>query len=195
MTPETDRRAAALLARAQAGDGAAYDALLHLLAAIARDYVARRTSGAHWTEDVVQDVLLTVHRARHTFEPSRPFAPWFYAIVSSRLVDTVRARRRHGGREIVDEAALSRAEARSTAPADAGLQRALADAVAALPKGQRDVVTMLKYEDRSVRDVAAALDMSEANVKTTAHRGYVRLRALLKGLTGGHPRPDEEPRR
>ena len=56
-------------------------------------------------------------------------------------------------------------------------------AVAGLPDRQRQVIELLKFEDLSVRDVAARLGMSEANVKVTAHRGYRALRRLIEEWT------------
>jgi hypothetical protein len=52
-------------------------------------------------------------------------------------------------------------------------------AVAALPARQQQVIKGLKFEDRSVREVASRLNMSESAVKVTAHRGYRALRRLL----------------
>jgi DNA-directed RNA polymerase specialized sigma24 family protein len=51
--------------------------------------------------------------------------------------------------------------------------------VSNLPRVQREVVSLLKYDDLSVRDVAQRLGMSEAAVKTTAHRGYKMLRKTV----------------
>lgn len=182
MTPDSDHLAARHLAAAQAGDAAAYDALLRLIAEAARVFVGRRIAWAEWGEDVVQDILLTVHRVRHTYDPSRPFGPWFYAIASARLIDALRARRRLILREISDDEALDRhaGDLHPDVPLP-GVSRLLAVAVASLPRVQRDVVSLLKYEDLSVREVAARLGMTEAAVKSTAHRGYARLRSKLKG--------------
>ena len=55
----------------------------------------------------------------------------------------------------------------------------LARAVAGLPRVQREVVSLLKYEDLSVREVATRLGMTEAAVKASAHRGYKLLRRLV----------------
>jgi RNA polymerase sigma-70 factor (ECF subfamily) len=51
--------------------------------------------------------------------------------------------------------------------------------VAALPARQRDVIVGLKFEDRSVREVAGRMGMSESAVKVTAHRGYRALKRVL----------------
>ena len=175
------------MARAQTGDGRAYEELLRLLAKEARGFVGRRVGWADWAEDVVQEILMTVHRARATYDPGRPFAPWFYAIASSRLVDALRARKRLVSREVADEEAIARQEAPAPSAAASHLRDTLAVAVASLPRVQREVVSLLKYEDLSVREVARRLGMSEAAVKTTAHRGYKLLRRTVGDL--GEHRP------
>jgi RNA polymerase sigma-70 factor, ECF subfamily len=186
VTPDQELHAGALMASAQQGDRRAYDELLHLLAREARGFVGRRVGWADWGEDVVQEVLLTIHRARATYDPRRPIAPWFYAIVNSRLVDALRARKRLVMREVADDEALARQEAPSAGTSE-NLRDALAHAVAGLPRVQREVVSLLKYEDLSVREVARRLGMSEAAVKTTAHRGYKVLRRTVGDL--GEHRP------
>src|SRR5262249_15587253 len=86
--------------RAQIGDQLAYASLLALLTGVARRFVRVRIGGAAWLEDVVQETLIAVHGARHTYDPARPFAPWFYTIASSRLIDALRRERRITTREL-----------------------------------------------------------------------------------------------
>ncbi len=132
--------------RAQQGDQRAYDDLLRLLAEKARGFVGRRVGWADWTEDVVQDALLTVHRARRTYDAARPFAPWFYAILNSRLIDTLRARKRVTLREFPDEDILAAQPAPAAADSrSSDVREVLARAVAALPRVQREVVSLMKY--------------------------------------------------
>lgn len=168
--------------RAQQGDQRAYEDLLRLLAEEARGFVGRRIGWADWTEDVVQDALLTVHRARRTYDPTRPFLPWFYAIVHSRLIDALRVRKRVTLREVPDETAIAAQPAPDTgSQRSSDVREALARAVAALPRVQREVVSLMKYEDLSVREVAQRLGMTEAAVKASAHRGYKVLRESVGG--------------
>lgn len=174
---------------AQQGDQRAYEELLRLATREARGFIGRRVAWADWTEDVVQEVLLTVHRTRHTYDPARPFGPWFYAIVNSRLIDALRARKRLTTREVVDEDALAQQRAPEVHDGQRDLREALAQAVARLPRVQREIVSMLKYEDLSVRDVAARLGMTEGAVKTMAHRGYKVLRRNV-GAIGQYERVD-----
>jgi len=185
VTPEQERQATGWMTSAQQGDARAYEALLMLLARDARGFVGRRVGFADWGEDVVQEALLTVHRALRTYDPQRPFGPWFYAIVNSRLVDALRARRRQTSREVVDDEVVATHAAEAPSPAAQHLQDRLAEAVACLPRVQREVVSLLKYEELSVRDVASRLGMTEGAVKATAHRGYKVLRRLV-GETGEH---------
>src|SRR5689334_15729586 len=88
---------------AQAGDQAAYASLLVLLAATARKFARARLGAVPWIDDVVQETLLAVHRARQTYDPARPFAPWFYAVASSRLIDVIRRERRVMSRELAGD--------------------------------------------------------------------------------------------
>ena len=189
MTPEQELHAGALLARAQGGDQPAYDELLRLAARDARGFVSRRVGAVDWVEDVVQEALITIHRVRHTYDPGRPFGPWFYAIVNSRLIDALRSKKRLGAREVVDDEAVAAQPApRGGGAVEADLRETLARAVAGLPRVQREIVSLLKYEDLSVRDVARRMGMSEAAVKASAHRGYKLLRRTV-GLTDVEHRP------
>ena len=176
------------MVRAQAGDRQAYEELLRALALEARGFVRRRAGWADWIEDVVQEGLLSVHRARQTYDPARPFAPWFYAILNSRLIDALRDHRRVRTRELIDDEALGRQAAADPDERDDGLRETLARAVSRLPRVQREVVSLLKYEDLSVREVASRLGMTEGAVKVTAHRGYKVLRRTV-GASIGEYRP------
>ena len=66
-------RLSAWMAAAQAGDGTAYQALLRDCIPIIKSVARRRGVSADHVDDVVQDTLLTVHRARQTYDPSRSF--------------------------------------------------------------------------------------------------------------------------
>jgi RNA polymerase sigma-70 factor (ECF subfamily) len=51
-----------------------------------------------------------------------------------------------------------------------------------LPENQRLAIVMHRFQNLSFAEIAEALDLSESAVKVRAHRGYERLRALLRGL-------------
>jgi RNA polymerase sigma-70 factor (ECF subfamily) len=182
MTGEQERRSADLMRLAQAGDQMAYASLLALLTSATKQFVRARAGAVPWVDDVVQETLLTVHRARHTYDPSRPFGPWFYAIASSRLIDAVRRERRVTAREVAGDVAPEHAGA--DARGDGIDVEAIHAALAALPARQREVIEALKFRDQSVREVAGRLQMTESAVKVTAHRGYRVLKRMLGGSAG-----------
>ena len=179
MTPEQERQGAAFMRMAHAGDQEAYASLLVLLTATTRRFARARLGGVPWIDDVVQETLMTVHRALHTYDSSRPFGPWFYAIASTRLIDAVRRERRITRRELPRDPAFDVAQP-SGDDEDIDVE-AIRAAVRLLPERQRDVIEGLKFRDESVRDVATRTNMTISAVKVTAHRGYRTLRKLLGG--------------
>jgi len=182
MTPDQEQELGMLMASAQDGDRRAYEDLLTRVAALVRALVRRRIGDVAWADDVVQESLVALHRARHTYDPARPFAPWLYAIAQNRLVDALRAQRRRLLREVhveTDWPALARRPEQERQALSQDLRRA----VAGLPENQRRVIELLKFEDLSVREVASRLGMSESNVKVTAHRGYRALRRRIEEWT------------
>ena len=150
-----------------------------MLTTVTRRFARARVGDVGWLDDVVQETLLTIHGARHTYDPTRPFAPWFYAIASSRMIDVLRRERRVQSREIADDTLPERpSEVMREAEIDV---KAIHAALATLPARQRDVIEGMKFRDESVREVAGRTRMTESAVKVTAHRGYQRLRRLLGG--------------
>src|SRR5260370_12915249 len=84
---------AILMAHAQDGDKAAYQRLLQEITPYLRSLAARRHRDPSDIEDAVQDILLTVHSIRQTYDPTRPFGPWLVTIANRRFIDRLR---RHG---------------------------------------------------------------------------------------------------
>jgi RNA polymerase sigma factor (sigma-70 family) len=179
VTPEQERQGAVLTRMAQAGDQDAYTSLLLLLTSTTRKFARARLGSVPWIDDVVQETLLTVHRALHTYDPARPFGPWFYAIASTRLIDAVRRERRVTRWEVPRDPGFDVAEP-SAGDRDIDVE-AIRAAVRLLPERQRDVIEGLKFRDESVREVASRTNMTISAVKVTAHRGYRALRQMLGG--------------
>jgi RNA polymerase sigma-70 factor (ECF subfamily) len=181
MTAQQEERATALMIDTQRGDASAYSELLTLLAAASRQYARNRLGDVPWLDDVAQEVLVTVHKARATYDARRPFAPWFYAILSHRMIDVLRKERRVTSREVGGDQ-LPEAVTQQGSGRDGGYDvdsKELRAALEALPPRQREVVSALKLRDESVKEVSERLGMSASSVKVTAHRGYRALRRLL----------------
>ena len=174
-----------LMARAQSGERDAYRRLLTEITPYVRALVARHHREKADIEDTTQDILLTVHTIRHTYDPARGFAPWLAAIARRRIIDRLRkqgrtrSRRRLEPRHETFEAPAANREDSKWDP------EALRQAVASLPSGQRQAITMLKLEEMSLKEASAKSGMSIASLKVATHRGVKALRNLLK------PRMDE----
>jgi len=169
-----------LMRRGQDGDRRAYEQLLTELAPFVRALGLRHGLGAADAADLVQDVLLTLHAIRHTYDPHRPFGPWLTVIARRRLAD----RLRRGARRRAREVALEPVHETFAAPAAnlAGEGRALRAAIAALPEGQRRAVGLLKIEELSLKEAATRSGMTVAALKVAVHRG---LKALRRALAEG----------
>lgn len=168
-----DATLARLMARAQDGDGTAYRLVLEASRDWLRRYFARRIAPAA-IDDLVQDVLLSVHVKRATFDPARPFLPWLAAIARYRWVDALRRSYRAAEDGLMVEPA-SEAEAEELA-ARVSLDRLFGY----LSKGQVAAIRAVKIEGLSIAEAASRCGQSEPLVKVNIHRGLRRLAALVE---------------
>ena len=168
------------MGRAQSGDRGAYRRLLEDVTPYLRAIAARHFRDSRDVEDVVQEVLLTVHAVRHTYDPERPFGPWLVAIANRRVVDALRRQGRSRAREVTLETGdetFAGPQANLAETASDG--RVLRDAIERLPSGQREAIRMLKLKEMSLKEAAAASGMSIAALKVATHRGLKNLRKIF----------------
>lgn len=179
-----DRRRAAWMAAAQAGDRRAYEKLLADSVALIRAVARRQGVAPDGLDDVVQETLITVHRVRHTYDPARSYDAWLSAIASRRAIDALRSRGRRDSRELHDNFALDQHPDGGDASAAAeGAQRAqrLHEAIAELPPGQREAVEQLGLRERSLSEAAALTGRNAGALKVNLHRALKALRQRFHG--------------
>lgn len=169
------RRRAGWMARAQAGDGEAYRALLDDLGPAVLSFLSRRVADRDDLSDAYQDTLLAMHRARHTYQPSRPIEPWLFAIARNVAADYGRRRRRRIGHEVLMAVLPERPV---EAERDVGTQ--LDAALRRLPNRQREALQLLKFQGLSVAEAAARAGTTPGALKVRAHRAYVALKAAFR---------------
>lgn len=178
-------RLSTLMIAAQGGDHGAYRALLSEATPIVRRSLRRRYAflAQEDVEDIVQEVLLSVHKVRATYDGRRPFLPWLFAIAHNRTIDMLRRRSRLSRREIaVAEYPETFDDAQTNISDDGyGDPQALHLAVAGLPRGQRVAIEMLRFREMSLKEAASASGMSVAALKVAAHRATKALKAALAG--------------
>lgn len=164
----------ALMERAQAGDGPAYTRLLKALVPVIRSRVRKHVGDRQLVEDVIQDVLLCVHRVRHTYDPAFPFMPWLLAIVSARSIDALRRRGRYQHWEEYEDTLPDEAATMDYAAADC--QQELTGYLDQLPLRQREIVEHVHLREMSLVEAAAHNNLSVTAVKSLLHRALKNLR-------------------
>ncbi|MBN7796159.1 sigma-70 family RNA polymerase sigma factor [Parahaliea mediterranea] len=175
--PSDESRWSRLMASAQRGDESDYRQLLEELSRAIHGFLLVRIGATHFTEDCVQECLVAIHCARHSYDPGRPFKPWLFAIVRHKAVDVLRRqgsyeRARARQRELLQVAALD---------ADPGeyLTAGEGQLLGKLVTGQREAITLTKIEGLSTAEAARVLNISESAVKVRVHRGLGRLKQLM----------------
>lgn len=85
-----------LLARANAGDGAAFARFLRAVTPTLRAVIRARGAALppDQHEDILQEVLLAIHLKRQTWRPDTPVRPWLHAVARYKVVDAFRRRGR-----------------------------------------------------------------------------------------------------
>ncbi len=173
---------AELMRAAQKGDTVAYRQLLTEIVPAIRRTVVRRRSRTDEADDVVQEVLLSIHSVRHTYDPERPFLPWLMTIVRYRVADLARVQIRRAANEVT---VATFPETFPDAPTNIhegfGDAETLRQAIVALPSGQRQAVELLKLREMSLKEASAVSGQGVSALKVAMHRALKALRSALGG--------------
>jgi RNA polymerase sigma-70 factor (ECF subfamily) len=179
-----DRCFASLMRAAQAGDANAYARLLREITPRLRQIIRnqRRFLREDDIEDLVQEVLLSLHAVRGTYDAQRPFMPWLLAITRNRLADSARHHARQAAHELqVENLPVTFSQQRANMEDEPYRDpEALRQAIQDLPPGQREAIEMLKLREMSLKEAAAASGTSVGALKVSVHRAVVALRKALK---------------
>ena len=175
-----EERLQSLLLGGLAGDEAAYREFLTALSSHLRGFLRRRLAQRPGeVEDLLQEVLLAVHNARHTYRAEQPLTVWVQAIARYKLADHFRgyARRDSLQDPLEDDSDLFAAS--DEAPAEAS--RDLGKLLEQLPDRQRLPIVHVKLEGLSVEETARLTGLSGSAVKVGIHRGLKALARLIRG--------------
>ena len=169
-----------LLLRYQHGDTAAAAELVRAASPMLLRFCLSQGDRREDVDDVLQEIWLRIHRARHTYRPGAPAEAWLYAIARHTRLDAWRRRYRFRAREIQVEALPEAA-----APVPDARTPSMSELLAALPEGQREVLLLLKGCGMTLEEVARATSSTVGAVKQKAHRAYECLRAALAHVQRG----------
>ena len=168
------------------------------LVKVARYYVASASSA----EDVAQDTWIAVMRGIEKFEGRSSFKTWLLRICVNRARTTgvkehrsipvdpnesgpsVSAHRFDQG-GFWSDPPVPFTDAIDSRLDDTALLSAVRHAIDALGEPQQSVVTLRDVEGLSTQEVAALLELSEANVRVILHRGRARVREIVEEVVKG----------
>lgn len=172
-----------LMRAAQDGDGAAYERLLSELLPMLRRVVHKKWRSPQDVEDIVQDVLLSVHAVRQTYDPDRPFMPWLMTITSRRIADAARKISARSARETTVDVMPETFPGHETKKEQDAVddREAVRWAISMLSAGQREAIELLKLKGLSLEEASAATGKSVASLKVTVHRAVKAMRENLRG--------------
>jgi RNA polymerase sigma-70 factor (ECF subfamily) len=178
VTGETDNLEA-LMRRSLDGDTRAYAELLQQTARLLRPFLAKRLSASSEVDDLLQEILISIHKARHTYDGNRPYKPWVYAIAKFRLQDQLRAyysdQLRHAD-DLSDWEEFLPDDVTETAIS----YESISAEVERLPEKQATILRLIHQQGYTAKEVAEKIGMKESAVKVAAHRAYKILRQKLK---------------
>jgi RNA polymerase sigma-70 factor (ECF subfamily) len=148
------------------------------LAGRLRPFIARRVATQADADDVLQDVLVRVHRGIASLRDEERVSAWVFRIARNAIVDHVRARR-----PTADDIEVATTDAdleREDDDAAAAVARVLSLFVAELPSPYREAITLTELEGRTQREAADMLGVSLSGMKSRVQRGRAKLRAMLE---------------
>lgn len=163
----------ALMLATQAGDATAYRRLLVEAGSWLKRYYARRLP-ASMVDDAAQEVLLSLHTKRHTYDPTRPFGPWLAAIARYKWIDRLRAMKDAVTEELHEEIPVrDHGEAVQSA-------HVLEMLLETLKPAQANAIRLVKLEGLSISEAAERLGQTASLIKVNIHRGLRKLSALAQ---------------
>ena len=169
---------AELVERVRQGDGRAFDLLVTRYMRRAFSVAFRLLGQKEDAEDLVQDTFVAVLQRIDTFQPGRPFAPWFFRVLVNRGLNARKARALRTADEI-PESASSAAPSPEREAERAELRDHLRVAMAALPERQRLVVELYDLEGFAGSEIAEILEISDGTVRWHLHEARKALRSAL----------------
>ena len=169
----------ALMRLSLAGDGRAYARLLRESSRLLRRYLSKRLGSSGEVDDLLQEILISIHKARHTFDGKRPYMPWAYAIARFRLQDHLRLHYADHLRHAVDLAEVEEYLPQPVTKSDISYE-SISGEIEKLPAKQANILRMLHQDGYTAREVAERTGMKESAVKVAAHRAYKILRKILE---------------
>jgi RNA polymerase sigma-70 factor (ECF subfamily) len=185
-----------LAARCQQGDMAAFEILFERYQRPILAYLYQMTRDYADASCIAQDAFLKLFEKVDSFDITRRFSPWFYAVARNAAIDHIKAKRRGGmvnfsalDREDGDNVILSTRAARAD-EVDLHLNRAearsaLREAIDELPLIYREIIELVVFQEKSYEEASQILGgVSLGTLRSRMFHALRHLRERLEGLAG-----------
>lgn len=189
MAPDTDasltaREDAELMGRVQAGDEAAFAALMERWELPVKAVIARIVLNASEAEELAQETFVRVWQHRGQFQAGKPVKPWLLGIAVNLARNRLRWWKRRPAVALEEWTELPESAGATTASSDTVERtervQAVRDAIAQLPIDLREALVLFEYEHMSYAEIAEALDTTAKAVESRIARARERLRVSLR---------------
>jgi len=171
-----------LLLQLQAGDITAFDEIFNRFADPVHTYIKMRLNGSEEADDVLQEVFIRLWHKRQAINIHSSFRNYLYTIVQHCISDHLRAAKRR--RRYTLTAEMPESEATQPAPDEQYQYKQVYSiwhgAMNTLPGQMRRIYSMKNEEQRSVREIATELQLSEQTVKNQLHTAGQRIVKILR---------------
>ncbi len=155
------------------GNQADYAQFLTTITPILKRITARRIPASD-VEDVAQEILISIHKARHTYDGSRPIMPWIASIAQFRITDNLRKYYTQRQDKTVDISELE--EILPDVTEDASSNESIDEWLEDVPEQQKRILTLMHVEGYTAKEVGLQMNMNESAVKVAAHRAIKKIR-------------------
>ncbi len=162
-----------LMKSAIAGNQSSYQEFLLQTSKLLRSFISKRINQSD-VEDVLQEILISIHKSRHTYDCERPIIPWLMSIANFRINDHLRKHyleMRHKTSNIDDFI-----EILADVTNEQSSNELINDIFADLDSKQKKILTMMYIEGYTAKEVGRTINMNESAVKVAAHRAVKKIK-------------------
>lgn len=177
----------ALMMRVKEGDVAAFEELIEIHQHAVIGTVAKMLGSANDAEDISQQVFIRIWKSAKRYQPNAKFTTWMFTITRNLVFNEMRRRQRKPSvsiNEREDDFHIGTPDDLSKTPDATALQneleKAIDQAIQALPEKQRMAVVLRRYEELPYEEIGSILKLSLPAVKSLLFRARAQLKENLQ---------------